>query len=490
MSYTNPRHESRLIIIPHLRDAFASFQVNEAPPGATTVEIEGGNSLVVFQLDEIGGENVRDLFNFPFLFHASGVPWHEANDYLLSLMRNNSSVNIRTDDVRRRASKLLDYLFYCEENDLDWLDFTGARPPLRPTYRYYYHLINEGSRSNQVINQYTAAVYHFYRYVSEFWHPLDMKRVDTIKQVRILVQTRKGVKVIETDKRSQTRRTPPVSSVPLGFVREDGEDLRPLSNQELAVFLETINTKKAWSSTERLILLTALMTGARKQSVLTIRLKHLKEFTEDRLGRDGAYKLHAGPRTGIDTKFNKAQVLHFPRQLTDELVALANSPLMKKRREKLRAQLEASHPGVTIAEDDMYLFLSDQGNPYYMAVSDPRYPIVRSPQTGQVTDTIKRKLIKKAPSLFPKDFSFHWLRATFAYQLYQRLQKLVHKELLKPGEDIDFIQMRMHHESRETTESYLKLFKMTHEKVIAQELWENILFNGSYEVLNLEAEDQ
>ncbi|VVN22747.1 hypothetical protein PS647_04444 [Pseudomonas fluorescens] len=490
MSYTNPRHESRLIIIPHLRDAFASFQVNEAPPGATTVEIEGDNSLVVFQLDEIGGENVRDLFNFPFLFHASGVPWHEANDYLLSLMRNNSSVNIRTDDVRRRASKLLDYLLYCEENDLDWLDFSGARPPLRPTYKYYYHLINEGSRSNQVINQYTAAVYHFYRYVSEFWHPLDMKRVDTIKQVRILVQTRKGVKVIEADKRSQTRRTTPVSSVPLGFVREDGEDLRPLSNQELAVFLETINAKKAWSSIERLILLTALMTGARKQSVLTIRLKHLKEFTEDRLGRDGAYKLHAGPRTGIDTKFDKAQVLHFPKQLADELVALANSPLMKKRREKLRAQLEASHPGVTIAEDDMYLFLSDQGNSYYMAVSDPRYPIVRSPQTGQVTDTIKRKLIKKAPSLFPKDFSFHWLRATFAYQLYQRLQKLVQRELLKPGEDIDFIQMRMHHESRETTENYLKLFKMTHEKVIAQELWENILFNGSYEVLNLEAEDQ
>jgi hypothetical protein len=54
MSYTNPRHESRLIIIPHLRDAFASLHVNEAPPGATAMEIEGDNSLVVFQLDEVG----------------------------------------------------------------------------------------------------------------------------------------------------------------------------------------------------------------------------------------------------------------------------------------------------------------------------------------------------------------------------------------------------------------------------------------------------
>lgn len=141
-------------------------------------------------------------------------------------------------------------------------------------------------------------------------------------------------------------------------------------------------------------------------------------------------------------------------------------------------------------EDDMYLFLSDQGNCYYMAVNDPRYPIVRSPQAGQVTDTIKRKLINKASSFFPKDFSYHWLRATFAYQFYQRLQVLVQKGLLKPGEDIDFIQKRMHHESRQTTENYLKLFKMTQEKVVAQELWEKNLFNGSYEVLNLEAEDR
>ncbi|MEN1571612.1 site-specific integrase, partial [Pseudomonas aeruginosa] len=135
---------------------------------------------------------------------------------------------------------------------------------------------------NQVINQYTAAVYHFYKYVSEHWHYLDLKRVDTIKQVRLIVQSPKGAKIIDAEKRSQTRRTPPSSSVPLGFVREDGEDLRPLSNLELGALLEAINEKK-WSTIERLILLTSLMTGARKQSVLTIRLKHLKGFTEDKL---------------------------------------------------------------------------------------------------------------------------------------------------------------------------------------------------------------
>lgn len=489
MSYTNPRHEGRLTLIQHLRDAFASMYVHGAPPGSAKLELEGIN-LTFFQLDEVGGGNDRDLFNFPFLFHADGNPWHEANDYLLSVMSNKAPINRRTDDVRRRASKLLDYLLFCEDNNIDWLDFSGARPPLRPTYRYFYHLINEGTRSNQVINQYTSAVYHFYKYVTEHWHDLDMKRVDTIKQVRFMVQGSKGYKVIEAEKRSQTRRTAPVSSVPLGFVREDGEDLRPLSNRELGAFLAAIRKEKEWSVVERLILMTALMTGARKQTVLTIRLKHLKGFTEDKLQPEGAYKLHAGPGTGIDTKYDKPQVLYVPKQLAEELVTLAESPMMKTRREKFRAQLEVSHPGLSVAEDDMYLFLSDQGNCYYMAESDPRYTIVKSPQTGQVTETIKRKLIQKISSPFPKDFSYHWLRATFGYQLYQRLQPLVQEGAMKPGEDIDFIQKRMHHESRETTENYLKLFKMTHEKVIAQEIWEGKLFNGGYAILEVEAHDE
>ncbi len=92
----------------------------------------------------------------------------------------------------------------------------------------------------------------------------------------------------------------------------------------------------------------------------------------------------------------------------------------------------------------MYLFLSDQGNCYYMASNDPRYTIVRSPQTGQVTETIKRKLQSTASSRFPKDFSYHWLRATFAYQLYQRLQPLVQEGVLRitlqSGEFKDFTQ--------------------------------------------------
>ncbi|HEJ1290745.1 site-specific integrase [Pseudomonas aeruginosa] len=490
MSYTNPRHEGRLVLLSQVRDVFASLHVHERPLGAASLVLEGSGSAVVYPVDEIGAGNDCDLFNLPFLLHANGDPWQEANAYLLGHMRDKAPANRRTDDVRRRASKLLDYLLFCEDNNLDWLDFSGARPPHRPTYKYFYHLINNGDRCNAVINQYTAVVYHFYKYVSEYWHDLDMKRVDTVKQLRFIVQSPKGAKVIDAERRSQTRRSPANSVVPIGFVREDGEDLRPLSNLELGAFLQIIKNEKEWSTIERLILLTSLMTGARKQTVLTMRLKHLKAFQPDRLLRDGSYKLHAGPGTGIDTKNDKAQTLYFPRQLAEELITLANSSMMKIRRAKLRAQLEAIQSELPMGEEDMYLFLSDQGNCYYMAKSDPRYSVAKSLQVGQVTDTIKRKLFKKSANELPKDFSYHWLRATYAYQLYQRLQVLVKDGLMQLGEDIDFIQKRMHHQSRETTENYLKLFRVTHDKVMAQEIWESKLFNGGYDVLKVNAQDE
>ncbi|MBA6419614.1 site-specific integrase [Pseudomonas sp. 5Ae-yellow] len=490
MAYQNTRFANRLVIIQHVKDVFAEIHVNAKPSGSEECYLDKSNeNAKFFELAEIGAAGGSgDLYNFPFLFLACGNPWYEANDYLLSLVKHRHPEKRPTDDLRKRASKLLDYLLFCEDENLDWLDFTGARPAFRPTYKYFYHLINEGSRSNQVINQYTAVVYHFYDYVSRHWHDLDLKRVDTTKQVEFAVRTNAGIKLVKTEKRSQTKRVPPESPVPMGFVREDGEDLRPLCNRELGLLINAIRNLKDWSAVERMILLVSLMTGARKQTVLTMRLKHLSSFTNDKLLPDGSYKLLAGPRTGIDTKYDKPQDLYFPKQLAEDLVTLASSSMMKKRRAKFRMKLK---DGFQLSEDDTYLFLSDQGNCYYMAKSDPRYPVVMSPQTGQVTDTLKKKLIKKlAGKPFPEDFSYHWLRATFAFQLYQRLQVLVENQRIRPGEVIDFVQKRMHHESRETTENYLKLFEMSHEKVASQEMWEKTLFNGGYDVLKVETQDE
>lgn len=493
MSYVNPRHHGRLVLMAHLPSAFAELHIHQRPRGAIETVLEGAEPpKALYQVNELGAqEGEGDLFNFPFLFHRDGKPWFEANSYLLNFVRHKPLAGRPTDDIRRRASKLLDYLIFCENKGLDWLDFSGRRPALRPTYKYFAHLISDGKRNAAVINQYTGVVFGFYKFVTANWHDIDIERVDTVKQVKFMLKGSFGSRVVTAEKRSQTKATPASSPVPIGFVREDGEDLRPLANAELGELLDMLKGKD-WSAQERLIMLTALMTGARKQTVLTLRLKHLKFFAEDALQRDGTYLLHAGPGTGLDTKRDRSQRLYVPKQLADELKVLANSPMAIKRREKLRSHFEKEYPDLSpLAEDDMYVFLSDQGGCYYMAKDDPRYPVVKSRPTGQVTETMKRKLLAKASNKFPDNFTYHWLRATYAFQLYQHLSPLLESGHMRPGEEISFIQHRLHHKSRETTEHYLKLFKMHSDRFAAQELYEEKMFQfGNYDDLRLEVRDE
>lgn len=494
MAYANPHHQGRLVLVAHVPNAFAALYVSNKPPGAIETTLLGAAAKPIYQLNQLNAHrNLDDLFNVPFIFHKDcKTPWHEANSYLLNLATDKHATTRPSDDMRRRAAKLLDYLMFCEDNNLDWLNFSG-RPVHRPTYKYFSYLTTEAEprRSPDVINQYTGVIYNFYKFISLVWHPINMDLVDSTKKIEFPVATDSGNIVIKTEKRSQTHSKTTTSQVPIGFVREESEDLRPLKNSELLELRQVITTNE-WSAQERLIFMTALMTGARKQTVLTLRMKHLHAFTEDRLRTDGTYQLWAGPGTGIDTKKNKRQDLYFPKQLAEELIVLANSPMAKARRTKLRGRFAEEFPELEpLTEDNMYVFLSDQGNCYYLAKNDSRYPIVKSKPTGQVTDTVKRKLIGKASGNFPKDFSYHWLRATYAFQLYQRLQPLVESGRYNSGDLISFIQSRMHHERREVTENYLKLFKMHSNKLAAQEAYEDHLFGfSSYEDLTLRDDDE
>ena len=477
-SYRNTEHAGRLVIIPRLREAYAEIHVTKKPPHAfETFLAQAVPPVELFRVNEIGADSgERDVFNFPFLFHRNGQPWVEANSYFLSIVKHKDLHTRPTDDVRRRASRLLEYLMFCEANAIDWLDFSGKRPSHRPTFRYYRHLLDNGGMGSAVLNQHTGVVYDFYKFVAEHWHPIDITRVDSVKQIKFLLHTASGARAMTVEKRSQTRPTPRNSPVPIGFVRDDGEDLRPLTNPQLAELLQVIDGD-SWTMQERLILLTGLMTGARKQTALTLRLKHMPLFAEASLQSDGTYLLHAGPGTGIDTKFDKPQVLRFPKQLVDDLAVWSSSPLAAKRRSMFKHKMEQEFPDLPpLKDDDLYVFISDQGNCYYMAEDDPRFPIVKSRPTGQVTETLKRKLMKSLSEKFPSSFTYHWLRATYAYQLYQHLLPLMKQGSLQPGEEISFIQMRLHHADRETTENYLKLFSMHSEKLAAQESYEKRLF--------------
>jgi len=471
--------KTRLVTIDVAYNAYAQISISRSVKGGIATVVEGSNPPVYFtQVNEsIGSLSDHHVYNMPFLFLRNGLPWDEANSYLFSEVKDVHPNNRPTDRARNIASKLLDYLKYLEDNNLDWLDFSGERLTQRPTYKYYHHLCTSTGRSAAVVNKYTGAVYEFYKYVAKHWHDIEMDRVDSVETIKLSITGNTGSAVLlDVEKRSQTKQTPPTSPVPIDYVREDGEDLRPLTNPEHREFLDIINGPY-WSVLERLIHFCSLLTGARKQSVLTLRMKHLAVFQEANLNRDGTYTIYAGPGTGIDTKNDQRQRLHFPKQLAEEIVVYANSKLAKSKRNKFFDKYTQEYPDLEpLKDEDIYLFLSEQGNCYYMAEDDPRYPKVRYPPIGQVTHTLKKKLLKHASTNFPVDFKYHWLRATYAYVYYQRIIS-VKPNVISPSEIISMIQYRLHHSRRETTENYLKLFNNVNEILKAQELYEDVLFD-------------
>lgn len=482
MSYINPEFKNRLVIISVAKELFGDVTVSSLP-----ININGLKSFITNREEKsyyfitpepIIDESKRHVYNMPFLFLNDGSPWNEANNYLMHSIKNKSTFSRPTDDVRRKASRLLDYLLFCEKNDINWLDFSGKRPSLRPTYRYYHYLINKSNRSPAVINQYTGTIYEFYKFTSKYWHPIDINRVDTTKSIKIFIDNQFGTQSIDVVKRSQTLRTPSNSSRKHGYIIDDGESLRPLMQNQLDELLEIIQ-RPEWAIQERLIVQIALSTGARKQSILTLRSKHINSFKENLRNHDQTYTIHAGPlETGIDTKFGKKQQLYFPIEIAKKLLIYYDSKAAAQKRLKHNIKFNKEHPNLPpINDSNMYVFLSDQGNPYYLSKSDPRFPLVKTRPTGQITEHIKRKVLKNTSQNFPKDFKFHWLRATYAHQLYLWLQPFIENGQIKIGDEISIIQQRLHHSQRETTENYLKLFQNIDERLEAQEKFEHHLFS-------------
>jgi integrase len=474
-----PSKSGRLVIIPVVKDAFATLSVLEKNKKADTVLLHGATDPKVelnFTPETLIEAHDTNVYNMPFLFNKDLSPWMEANDYLMDQIVNAASMSRPTDDLRKRASRILQYKMYLEDKKIDWLDFSGKRRSHRPTYKYFHHLVVCSGISNVVINQHTGAIYNFYEHVSKYWHPIDIARVDEVAPLNILVLGGRGARVIKRQKRTQTRPSKGVSQVPMGHVRDEGEDLQPLQNKQLAELVRIISGKD-WSQQERLIAQTAYMTGARKQSLLTLRMKHLELFTEDRLCNDGTYKIITGPGTGIDTKQSQKRAIYIPAQLAEDLKVYASSKFAKSKREKFKEAFVDNAFGVDQMDDrDIYVFLSDQGNCYYMSKDDPRYKYVLSKPEGQVTGNITKKIIVSASENFPRHFVFHWLRATFGLQYYQYLIPLVESGIIKVEDLIPMVQSRMGHKDRKITEHYLKLFENIDEKFEAQNKYEKNIF--------------
>lgn len=477
------KKEERIIVIEHVEHTEAEISTLPVSDSSTPVTIKCKQEQSTYYItDPLIRHPDEDIYLLPFLLESDGTPWHLANQFLLDLaIKKKSEVGRRgTKDIRRKASMLLDYKIFCEsakDRDgnpapIDLFDFRSPFKSRRPTWRYYAYLNNESQVNPDSINSRTGVVYQFYKFAASMSGvDLDLDRVETLTSYTVYKETHYGTIKLEGEKRSQTVRTSSdAAPVDVGFVRDEGEDLRPLLDTELKALLDALSTD-TFKTDEKLVHYFALCTGDRKQTVLTLRMHHLNYFDDKHLSPNGMYKLFATPQNGCDTKNNKPHVLHVPKGLADKIKLWAKSPIATERREKFKARF-----GDILVDDDMYLFLSPTGDCRYMARSDPRYLKTKSPPTGQITRNLKKKLLKITGSEISSDFTFHWLRATFAMRLYRRCQKLVAEGKMLSGSELNYIRKRMHHSDQRTTENYLKLFSSVNERVAVQEIYEDSLF--------------
>jgi integrase len=441
-------------------------------PRSKKVLFKNGRSYFITSSDESGVDD-EPFYHFPILLNNDSTAWNEGNLYLLSIS-NSYDFDYTPTKIARKASQLLDYKIWCETKGVNMFDFSARRPKNRATYAYYIYLHERGISPGN-LNQRTSLVYKFTKHFSNKYQ-IDTKRIDQVTDAFISFKNKQGFSV--TKKIEKRKLTKTVSRHPkqvIGQVIDEGESLRPLIETEQETLMSALNNKRYFND-EKLIFYSAIDTGGRKQSILTLRLKHIKSFTKNNLSPDGSYKINAGLGTSVDTKFSKHLTISIPEPLAERLKMYAFSKVAQKRRTKFIKRFG----NIFKHEDDIYLFLSSRGDCRYMAKDDPRYLKTKTPPTGGSIQTVINKLYKfDLPKGFPKDYKFHWNRASFALNYYLFLKPLVDERVITYQNLIAFIQAALGHESPETTEKYLNLFTENEKLFEMQSQWEKKFFSRS-----------
>jgi len=424
------------------------------------------------QLNPIRDGVLRDL---PIIFRDSGEPWDLGNLYLmykLNQMAKARGVNVKT--LTNKAKHLTMFLRWIEHNqsvgnNLHELYFPD-RPQERVTYRYHRYLKRLLRERPQPIGIGVAkirmsTVVDFYKRLIEggLIGPTDIENPPYESRVAgIQITNRIGLQYIKQVETTDLALRMPQRYTEQGCIN-DGEKLRPLTDGEQDVILAALDDygNRAFE----LMVWVALYTGARKQTVCTLRIGYIRELYEKRVEGNKELLLLVGNNTDIDVKYkaNGSQYrLHIPTLLAEILLAYADGEEARQRREK-------SFYGDT---DNNYLFLSREGTPYYTSEreikdrQDPsfshhtamkerlKFTITEGLSLNALIGRLVKKIRNHQPSF--SRFRFHDLRATFGMNFVRdgMSSGLTSKDILP------MLKIRMNHASIETTFHYLNYDSM------------------------------
>lgn len=400
-----------------------------------------------------------EYHEFPILLNDDGTQWFNANRYLLWKVKMNPRVDHKT--LYGIAWAMKDFNEFCNSEEIDYL--SAPRKIQRPPWLYREYLFFEvelGNLKHSTIRSRLAGVAGFYEWLIEvrginFKYPMWKKDLLTMHYVNDFGSSlTKTVESKDLSRISVAKNLPEDSEYVM-----DGGRLKPLTEKEQNVLLEALvslgNSEMFYG------FLIAWFTGARMQTVFTLRLKH---FQQEVLDEDGEIKVLVGAGTLCDTKGDRVYNLFFPAWLYAKIKNIyMNSERAKRRRSKA---LERRDMGE-------YLFLTRDGKPFYVSKTDIKKKIYDKAVTGEAV----RQFLYKRLAGWTKEkghklkFTFHDLRATFAvnFLFADSDEEYDNIDLRKRlGE----LSVRMGHGQILTTNGYIKFRDIGKKKRLVQRSFE------------------
>ncbi|WP_180174772.1 site-specific integrase [Acinetobacter sp. YH01022] len=405
-------------------------------------------------LDDAEFEKYGDVYlEFPVIIQGDGSVSEIFNLYFLKKLEQTLNYNFKT--FGSIADQLVDFLRFLEDEKLDCLKFHKVKQ-LNAIFKYRTRLIEQTNadliKPSTARGRINAAV-NFYRLlVTE----------DLVDHQRYGIPFQDVYKYIAVDNEFGARRQMAIKSHDLSICVPgkapnpeaiiDGGELRPLIVEEQAIVLKALQKS---SREYQLMFYLALFTGARLQTICTLRIKYLVERQPD---SHGFIRLPVGAGTGIDTKFQKPMTLLIPHWLAQDIKIYINSEQACLRRQK-------SNYGDS---DENYVFLTKLGTPFYTSKAEQQELTEKIKASNSfrtkfklyegeaVRSYLKTVLLPKIHLTDPQfqSFKFHDLRASFGMNLLEsQLQHLPngHSSLIA----VEYVQARMGHKSKETTLQYL-----------------------------------
>lgn len=393
----------------------------------------------------------------PVVLKRDGAPWGLAVSYLLSKLEAESRPNMNS--YMSQADDLGAYREWLDEhsNPDELLFHFPKNKQARATYRYRAHLMQKiyaRELAPATAKRRMSVVISLYRWLVEedLFEPdfppwqerkylLSVKNTQGFSMMKSVASTDISIKAPKTDD-------------PFEGTIQDGGKLRPLSGEEQQWVMDAA---RALGNTEmQLLILFMLLTGARIQTACTMRVRHFTgtnpHFSKALSGAFSIFKLPVGPKAGIDTKNDKSMVLQVPRALYEIMRTYAQSDRARRRR-KLAAG--GDNP-------DQYLFLTQQGNPYFTGKDealafDPGLKRRHQKAGGTVRQYLKEHLIPYVRRHHDKNFHFriHDLRASFGMNQTDVQMALVEEGEITLHKARITVMALMGHASSATTDLYL-----------------------------------